>query len=169
MPMMEVENMGVNITYTVYIHIDPDGKRYVGMTKRNAKDRWNNGFGYATNKDQRFFDAIRTIGWDNFAHEIVATNLTKEEAQSMEAELIKKYQTTNPKYGYNIVDGRRNRRSEGKQWTGTIRATTDLVNQLQDIANNECRTLNNLIVYVLTKYVNQYNGEEDDDADIEIN
>lgn len=151
--------MAVNITYTVYMHIDPNGKRYVGITKRDVKDRWNNGFGYATNKDRRFFDAIRTIGWENFQHEIVASELTKEDAQNMEATLINGYQTTNPEYGYNIASGYKRKRNAGEQWTGTIRATVGLADSLQEIANAEHRTMNNLIVRILTQYVEQHTAQ----------
>lgn len=147
--------MAINVTYTVYIHIDPNDKRYVGITKRNLEDRWNDGFGYATNKDTRFFDAIREIGWENFKHEIVASNLTKLEAEILEAELIEKYKTTNPEYGYNIVKVNK-RKDENKSWIGYIRATPELGDKLQLIADKELRSVNNLMTYILTKYVEEY-------------
>ena len=155
--------MGVNVTYTVYMHTDPDGKKYIGITKRDVKDRWNNGFGYASNKDLRFFDAIRKFGWDNIKHEIIASDLSKEKAIETEAELIPKYKTTNPEFGYNIADGKRRKKNDGEKWIASFRATTDLGNKLQDIADKECRTVNNLMVYIITKYVEQYYGYDEDD------
>ena len=104
--------MAINTTYTVYTHTDPYGKKYIGITKRNLEDRWKNGLGYATNKDMRFFDAIRTIGWDNFTHETVASGLTKLEAEKLESELIDKYNTTNPEYGYNIFNPKKKENGE---------------------------------------------------------
>ncbi len=147
--------MAINVTYTVYMHIDPNGKRYVGITKRSLEDRWNDGFGYATNKDTRFFDAIREIGWENFQHEIVKSNLTKIDAEILEAELIEKYKTTDPKYGYNIIKANK-RKDDNKSWVGYVRATTEIGNKLQLIADKELRSVNNLMTYILVKYIEEY-------------
>lgn len=85
--------------YTVYMHISPKGKRYIGITCKKPEYRWNNGRGYKPNK--HFFSAIEKYGWNNFKHTIIASELTKEEACSIEQELIKKYDTTNVNRGYN--------------------------------------------------------------------
>lgn len=155
--------MAINITYTVYMHTDPDGKKYIGITKRNLEDRWKNGLGYATNKDMRFFDAIRTIGWDNFAHETIASGLTKLEAERLESELIDKYDTTNPECGYNIFNPHKKEKGDipNKQWVGYIRATSELGQQLQQIADVEFRSVNNLVVHILTQYVENYQRNND--------
>lgn len=86
--------------YTVYMHITPSNKRYIGITSRkNVLKRFgSNGCGYA---GQIFGRAIKKYGWNNIEHVIVAKNLTKEDAKKLEIELIAKYNTTNPKYGYN--------------------------------------------------------------------
>lgn len=90
--------------YTVYIHICPNGKKYVGMTgKENPEDRWRRGHGYKNDTD--FYSAIITYGWRNISHEVVAAELSKEDAESLERELIALYQTTNPEYGYNSHSG----------------------------------------------------------------
>lgn len=89
--------------YTVYVHIDPEGKRYYGATKQRVKKRWKNGKGYPHNK--YFTEAILKHGWDNFQHIIVAKGLSKDEAYCLEEELIEVWDTTNPDKGYNITKG----------------------------------------------------------------
>jgi group I intron endonuclease len=89
--------------YTVYKHTTPSGKVYIGATGQNPKRRWDNGKGYRHNR--RFCDAIRKYGWGNIEHEVISTGLDKEQAYAMEAELIDKYDTTNPAKGYNISIG----------------------------------------------------------------
>ena len=93
----------MNNTWSVYIHTTPSGKKYIGITSINPKERWNGGIsGY---KGQIFEYAIRKYGWNNIIHEIIATNLSQEEACILEQILIKKYNTTNSKYGYNVAEG----------------------------------------------------------------
>lgn len=89
--------------YTVYVHISPSGKRYYGLTSRDVKKRWLNGKGYIRN--EHFYRAIEKYGWDAFAHDIVATGLTKEEACALEERLIAEHHTQDPLFGYNISAG----------------------------------------------------------------
>lgn len=89
--------------YTVYMHTCPNGKRYVGITRQNVKRRWNNGLGYKEN--EYFSRSILKYGWNNFEHEILFENLTQEEAEQKEIELIAFYQSNIRKYGYNIENG----------------------------------------------------------------
>lgn len=65
--------------------------------------RWSNGKGYLDN--QHFTNAINKYGWDNFKHEILFDNLTKDEAENKEIELIAYYDSTNREKGYNISKG----------------------------------------------------------------
>ena len=88
-----------NPAWTVYAHIAPNGKMYVGITHDDPVHRWNHGNGYKSNR--HFTGAIKQFGWDNFQHEIVASNLTGEEAGRMEQLLIRELNLNNPKYGYN--------------------------------------------------------------------
>ena len=90
--------------YTLYCHTNKiNSKKYIGITCReNINIRWQKGKGYST---QIFGKAIDKYGWDNFEHEILFENLDKDEAESKEIELIKKYNTTNRKLGYNISKG----------------------------------------------------------------
>lgn len=102
-----MSNMIENDNYCVYIHTSPSGKRYIGQTCQKPEQRWKNGNGYLNNV--YFTRAILKYGWDNFEHEIVASNLTKEEADNFEKLLIKKLNTLNPN-GYNAKDGGSNGR-----------------------------------------------------------
>ena len=93
--------------FTIYIHQNKiNGKKYIGQTKQSLAKRWNNGNGY---KDcSRFWNAIQKYGWENFEHIIIATNLTLEEANILEEQLIAILDTTNPEKGYNINLGGNN-------------------------------------------------------------
>lgn len=89
--------------YSVYKHTSPSGKVYIGISKNKPEHRWNNGRGYT--KNYHFRAAIEKYGWDNFEHEILYKKLSKEDACSKEIELIKLYDSTNRKRGYNISHG----------------------------------------------------------------
>ena len=89
--------------YCVYIHISPNNKRYIGNTGQNVKRRWENGRGYKNNV--YFYRAIEKYGWDNFQHIIIAKGLTQNEAEWLEVELIREWDTTNKDKGYNISLG----------------------------------------------------------------
>lgn len=102
----------MNKNYCVYVHVNKiDYKKYFGLTSMKPQDRWRNGYGYlGKNKDgsychPHFANAILKYSWDNFEHIIIATGLTKEEAEQMEIELIAKYKTTDRNFGYNIQNG----------------------------------------------------------------
>lgn len=89
--------------YSVYIHTFPNGKKYVGVTSWKPELRWGaNGCNY---KNPYMVNAIKKYGWDNITHEIVAENLTVDQASEMEIELIKKYNSADRKCGYNISPG----------------------------------------------------------------
>ena len=85
--------------YTVYMHVFPNGKKYIGITRGDIAERWKNGFGYKT---QFVFTAIVKYGWDNIEHRILFTNLSKADACQKEKELIAKYKTTINENGYNV-------------------------------------------------------------------
>ena len=91
--------------YVVYKHTSPNGKCYIGMTRQNPPEkRWGyNGNGYCDN--EHFSRAISKYSWENIKHEILFTNLTKEEAEQKEIELIAFYDSMNPDKGYNMTPG----------------------------------------------------------------
>lgn len=91
--------------YVVYKHTSPNGKCYIGMTRQNPPEkRWGyNGNGYCDN--EHFSRAISKYSWENIRHEILFVNLTKEEAEQKEIELIAFYDSMNPEKGYNMTPG----------------------------------------------------------------
>lgn len=91
------------MSYIVYKHTDPTGKVYVGITKQRPQKRFDYGRGYKHNA--RFREAIRRYSWAGLRHEIIASGLTQEEAEAKEAELIAKFNSTNPRHGYNVKTG----------------------------------------------------------------
>lgn len=92
------------MNYKVYKHTNiENGKVYIGITKQEPKRRWQNGYGYIDNK--YFYNAINKYGWESFTHEVLYNNLSKEEAQEKEIELIAYYKSSDRKYGYNMSKG----------------------------------------------------------------
>lgn len=90
--------------YKVYMHTNLiNNKKYIGITSRKLNQRWQNGHGYKHNKF--FYRAIQKYGWDNFKHEVLLCNLTQEQAEMFEIELIKYYKSNNHEFGYNIQKG----------------------------------------------------------------
>lgn len=95
--------MTTNNLWCVYKHTTPSGKVYIGIAK-DVKHRWRgNGSGYKGST--RISNAIKKYGWYNIKHEILFSNLTKEEACQKEIELIKKFRSTDPAFGYNLLSG----------------------------------------------------------------
>lgn len=93
-----------NGTYCVYAHINKiNGKIYIGQTCMKPEKRWNSGKGYKDNP--YFYRAIQKYGWDNFDHEIIASKLTKDEADNFEKLLIEKLDLLDPNKGYNLKEG----------------------------------------------------------------
>lgn len=87
--------------WTIYEHISPSGRIYVGITSKPVKRRWLHGTAY---KNCVLFDkAIKKYGWDNMQHNIIATGLGEGTAKNMEKDLI----AFNKAKGisYNITDG----------------------------------------------------------------
>lgn len=98
--------------WTVYKHVNKiNGKQYIGITSTDPKQRWGNkGVRYCQKRNGEynqpaFAKAIEKYGWDNFEHIIIRSDLTKEQAEFVESQLIIFWQTTNPLHGYNIRSG----------------------------------------------------------------
>lgn len=121
--------------YIIYDHISPNGRHYIGQTKRSTTARWGkNGQHYLNRyKDGQytqpaFAAAIEKYGWDNFQHKVLFTDLTKLEADMIEQDLIFYYKKEG--LSYNIAAGgegcsikrftneelKEHRKQYGKKW-----------------------------------------------------
>ena len=89
--------------YSIYKLTSPDNKVYIGCTSQNPKDRWDYGNKYHHNKE--LTDDIRLFGWDDFEHEILYSDLPEEKAYELERDLIREYNSCDPKCGYNKTRG----------------------------------------------------------------
>ena len=89
--------------YKVYKHTFPNGKVYIGITQQTLIRRWQNGKGYY--KNTFISKAIKKYGWGNVKHEVLFENLTKEDAEQKEIELIAFYKSNQQEYGYNLDNG----------------------------------------------------------------
>ena len=91
------------MNYLVYKHTCPNNKVYIGITKLDPLVRWGkNGSNY---RGQVFYYAILKYGWDNIKHEILYTDLSRNEAEHKEVELIAEYKSNHKEYGYNVDNG----------------------------------------------------------------
>ena len=92
--------------YSIYVHIFPNNKKYIGQTSKNVYIRWGkNGAGYLNNRQNAISNAILKYGWDNIQHIVLCEGLTLEQANYEEMRLIKQLKTSNKNYGYNILKG----------------------------------------------------------------
>lgn len=88
------------MNYNVYKHTNLiNNKTYIGITSQKCENRWGiNGKGYEL--QPKFYNAIQKYGWHNFQHEILYTNLSKEDALQIESQLIQQYNSI--ENGYNV-------------------------------------------------------------------
>lgn len=90
--------------YSVYVHTNKTNqKKYVGITSCDVSVRWKKGYGYSDRLPIGM--AIRKYGWDGFTHNVVATDLSEDDAKQMECELISQLKTQDRRFGYNITSG----------------------------------------------------------------
>ena len=91
-------------SWCVYKHTNKENKKvYIGITSQSTIRRWDGGRGYVGNK--HFYNSICKYGWENFNHEIILNNLSKESACMQERLLIKQYGCNEESKGYNIACG----------------------------------------------------------------
>lgn len=103
-----------NKKYIIYLHTFPNNKVYIGQTCRKLSLRWLNGKGYRENQP-RIHNAIKKYGWNNIKHRILMKDLTLEEANYYEKELINFFDSTNKNKGYNISLGGENVGSKSEE------------------------------------------------------
>lgn len=96
-------SMNAESRYSVYLHIFPNGKVYVGITGQKPQARWGkDGNGYKYN---RLAHAIAKYGWNNVQHRVLFTGLTRDEASRIEKCLIAVFYSDDGKNGYNAQSG----------------------------------------------------------------
>lgn len=124
---------GKNI-YTVYLlRCKETGKGYVGQTtQKDLRVRFNGGWGYKNNSE--LMADIKKYGWKSFQHKIYATNITSEEADKLEQELIDQYNLTDRQFGYNKYRGGKEKFTWGKEFKsehgsrkGCVQKTADYI------------------------------------------
>lgn len=97
----------MNNEYTIYVHINNINKKiYIGQTKQKVKNRQRDGAGYKSSS--YFYAAIQKYGQNNFKHIVLFEHLSLEEANIIEDELIKKFNSNNKQYEYNLNTGGKN-------------------------------------------------------------
>lgn len=93
--------------YYIYMHKNKiNNKIYIGQTHQKPQKRWGSGNNYKS--CLKFYNAIQKYGWDNFEHIILYSNLSLEQANTIEQQLINKFHSTEDKYGYNLTSGGKN-------------------------------------------------------------
>ena len=90
--------------WIVYKHTSPSGKIYIGITSKTVSERAGR-HGKLYDKCPAFWKAIQKYGWENFSHEILAENLSEEEANELEKKYIELFKANDPMVGYNICSG----------------------------------------------------------------
>lgn len=92
------------MVYTLYKHIFPNNKIYIGITSLSVNIRWGNGKGY---REQPLMSkAIKKYGWKNIKHEVLFTVNNKLLIEKLERLYITKiYHSYDIKFGYNMQLG----------------------------------------------------------------
>ena len=85
-------------TLKLYMHIFPNGKKYVGVCQC-CEDRWGNGNGYGYNKNM--YEDIKKYGWDNIEHIILLESSNNDLIYNLESNLIKALKLYDFANGYN--------------------------------------------------------------------
>lgn len=89
--------------YRIYKLTAPDGRCYIGQTKRPLEERWNHGRNYE--ECPRINDAILTYGWDAFTKEVLEECQDEASATQREQYWIDYFNATNPEFGLNLSSG----------------------------------------------------------------
>jgi len=119
--------------FIVYKHINRvNGKVYIGYTANGVDERWR-GHCYAASSGEElvFSHAIRKYGVDAFAHDVLETCATKQQACEVEIRLIAEHNTMVP-HGYNMTHGGERRVGE---WNPMAKLTEDDVLTIKNTWN----------------------------------
>lgn len=112
-----------------------NNKVYIGLTTESLQARWKNHLQQAKKNKKPLYYSIRKYGIENFSVEIIDEAKTIEELGELERFYIQKYNSTNPKYGYNITAG-----GEHNQLDGNSKAKLTLNDVINiRLAYQECK------------------------------
>ena len=123
------------IGYTVYEHLFPDGKSYIGLTSNPVEFRWRNGAGY--NNVPKMKEAIERFGWENVESKIHATGLEKAEAYRMEAKLIRDRNSVTD--GYNTIPSSKSLQQKTSPKPVLDTTETQIIEVAKQISRNPIR------------------------------
>ena len=88
----------------IYCYTSPNGKKYIGQTRTTLKQRASiEGKHYQG--CSAFYNAIKKYGWKNFQVEILE-EVPLDVIDEAEVNYILDYNTTDPKFGYNLMQER---------------------------------------------------------------
>lgn len=132
-----------------------NSKVYVGKTERTLQERWNSHCreAYCKNCKSYFHRSIKKHGKDSFLCRCLIKTADKNELNNLEISYIAKYDSMNPKIGYNGTiggtGGRLNKNSLlklsnslKKRWEGIPRPVSEETKQKISIANMGHKTSN---------------------------
>ena len=93
--------------FKIYKLTAPDGRAYIGCTKRELSQRFDDGIGYVHNCYSRSIisKAIIFFGWKNMRIDILDQTESLEEAELLEKKYISKFRTTESAFGFNTQSG----------------------------------------------------------------
>lgn len=92
----------------MYTNTKDNNKKYIGQTSSATLEE-RAGSNFVNYKESwRFYDAIKTFGPESFTKEIILETEDPDEADDIETNLISKYKTQDPEFGYNIQPGGKN-------------------------------------------------------------
>lgn len=100
---MYIYIMETRIVYKITNKIN--NKIYFGITKCGIKKRWIQHRCNSTRKNYHLYRAIVKHGFENFKIDIIKNCDSDLEMYQLEKDLIKKYKSNNPLYGYNNSTG----------------------------------------------------------------
>jgi group I intron endonuclease len=90
----------------IYKATFPNGKVYIGKTKKKLSDRVYHHIWLSGSKNKIIMSkAIKKYGSDNIKWEIIEECISVDDMSSKEILYIKKYNSNNIEYGYNITEG----------------------------------------------------------------
>jgi group I intron endonuclease len=103
--------------WTIYCHTHiTSGRRYIGQTKQKMMQRWRHHVRDAQNPSAGWFfaAAIRKYGPDAFAHLVLETCDTLDEANEAEKAWIESFSARHESYGFNLARGGREQNHQSR-------------------------------------------------------